>query len=48
MGRQKILVVTVLEDTQFTGKRVHFVGIGGISMSGLALMLQQAGAAIGT
>ena len=46
MGRQKILVVTVLEDTQFTGKRVHFVGIGGISMSGLALMLQQAGALV--
>ena len=32
--------------SRFTGKRVHFVGIGGVGMSGLASILLDAGAAI--
>lgn len=32
--------------SQFSGKRVHFIGIGGSSMSGLAKMLQQIGVTV--
>lgn len=32
--------------SRFTGKRVHFIGIGGCGMSGLARILQDAGAII--
>src|SRR3954464_11770255 len=33
-------------DSRFTGKRVHFIGIGGSGMSGLARMLLDAGAIV--
>src|SRR3954466_9028670 len=34
------------ETTPFTGRRVHFVGIGGTGMSGLAQMLLNFGAVV--
>jgi len=32
--------------SRFTGRRVHFIGIGGCGMSGLARMLADAGAIV--
>src|SRR5215468_1840081 len=32
---------------RFAGKHIHFIGIGGCGMSGLAFMLQQLGAVCG-
>lgn len=39
-------LVSGLVASQFTGKRVHFVGIGGSGMSGLARILMDAGAIV--
>ena len=37
-------VAAVRPPSRFAGKRVHFVGIGGCGMSGLARMLLDGGA----
>ena len=34
-----------MEATPFAGRRLHFVGIGGAGMSGLALVAQRSGRA---
>ncbi|HMN97760.1 MAG TPA: UDP-N-acetylmuramate--L-alanine ligase [Phycisphaerales bacterium] len=45
--RARALFVDGAGDERFQGRRIHFVGIGGSGMSGLARMLRQRGAIVG-
>src|SRR5688572_32426645 len=43
----KTSATTAAHNPRFAGKRIHFIGIGGCGMSGLAFMLKRLGAICG-